>query len=202
MQQYDKIRGKIKTGDIILYSGKGAVSSGIRFGTGSEWSHVGMAMRIEGWDAVLCWESTTLNTVKDIELNRAVKGVQLVPLSERVIKYNGRIAIRHLEGVGLTDAIFENLKILRRQLIGRPYEKSTLELLNAALDLGDWTTNAEDLSSLFCSELVAEAYQTMGLLDSPPIGLPSNEYVPKDFSDQGNICLKQGNLSEEIVIKI
>jgi hypothetical protein len=39
--------------------------------------------------------------------------------------------------------------------------------------------NKEDLSSLFCSELVAEAYQKMGLLTEQ---LPSNEYIPKDFS--------------------
>ena len=37
----------------------------------------------------------------------------------------------------------------------------------------------EDLSSLFCSELVAAAYQRMGLIKNDR---PSNTYTPDDFS--------------------
>ncbi len=40
--------------------------------------------------------------------------------------------------------------------------------------------NKRDTSSLFCSELVAEAYQQMGLLT---LDIPSNEFTPADFAD-------------------
>lgn len=62
--------------------------------------------------------------------------------------------------------------------------KNKLELIKAAY--GGWLgDNKENLSSLFCSELVAEAYQRMGLL--PEVGSahkvkPSNEYTSRFFS--------------------
>ena len=77
-----------------------------------------------------------------------------------------------------------------------------LELLRAAWDRLGGLSRSEDLSSLFCSELVAEAYQAMGLLDEPPRGLPSNEYVPIDFSDRRALKLKRGyRLLPEVVIE-
>jgi hypothetical protein len=87
-------------------------------------------------------------------------------------------------------------------LLNRPYEKDKLELIKAAYD-GPLGHNEEDLSSLFCSELVAEAYQKMGLLREPPKGLPSNEYTPKDFSEKKGLVLEKGaSLSKEIPITL
>lgn len=57
MQKYSSMRGRIQTGDIVLFSGKGGVSTGIKWVTGSKWSHVGMALTISEWDFVLLWES-------------------------------------------------------------------------------------------------------------------------------------------------
>lgn len=72
------------------------------------------------------------------------------------------------------------LNNFRHEISGRPYETNKIELLKAAYD-GLFGDNKEDLSSLFCSELIAEAYQKMGLLTEK---LPSNEYIPKDFSEE------------------
>jgi hypothetical protein len=44
----------------------------------------------------------------------------------------------------------------RHEVSGRPYERDEIELLKSACD-GKFGENKEDLSSLFCSELVAEA---------------------------------------------
>jgi hypothetical protein len=57
-----------------------------------------------------------------------------------------------------------------------PYEKNKLSMLKAVLTC---VGNKSDLSSLFCSELVAEALKEMGLID----GNPSN-YIPSDFSSE------------------
>ena len=55
------------------------------------------------------------------------------------------------------------------------------ELVRAVWD-GPLGGNEEDLTSLFCSELVAEAYQSMGLLlPNEQGGAPSNEYTPSYF---------------------
>jgi hypothetical protein len=75
---------------------------------------------------------------------------------------------------------------VRKELSRKPYERSQIELLKAAYDGFGGASSGEDLSSLFCSELVAEGYQAMGLLPEFPAGLPSNEYTPIDFSDAGS----------------
>ena len=58
---------------------------------------------------------------------------------------------------------------LQKKFQGYEYEKNRVELMLSALDFyEDYLTflknSKEDLSSLFCSELVAHAYQELGLL--------------------------------------
>ena len=61
----------------------------------------------------------------------------------------------------------------------KDYEKKLFELVDAAVDgCGCFGQNSKDMSSVFCSELVAEALQELGRLDR---SLPSNEYTPSDF---------------------
>lgn len=195
MEAYENIRTRLKTGDIVLFSGKGGISTGIKWFTQSKWSHVGMVLRLPEWDVVLLWESTTLSNIADIESGRERKGVQLVPLSERIKKYKGEASIRLLD-VERTPEMLTQLSILRAEIKGRPYEKDKIELIKSAYD-GPFGENIEDLSSLFCSEMVAEAYQRMGLLAEEP---PSNEYTPKDFSDEGELDLLKGTLEPEIIV--
>ncbi len=196
MEAYANLRPQMKTGDIVLFSGKGGISTGIKWFTNSRWSHVGMVLRLIEWDAVLLWESTTLSNIADVESGKERKGVQIVPLSERIKKYDGEISVRMLDQKP-TPEMHKELSLLREEVKGRPYEKSKIELFKAAYD-GPFGRNNEDLSSLFCSELVAEAYQRMGLLSEDKA---SNEYTPKDFSDAEKLKLLKGELSKEILIK-
>ena len=195
MEAYNNIRPRMNTGDIVLFSGKGGISTGIKWFTQSKWSHVGMVLRLPEWDAVLIWESTTLDDVAEIESGKARKGVQIVPLSERLRKYPGEASIRLLKA-DRTPEMLKDLSLLRAEVKGRPYEKDKLELFKAAYE-GPFGDNVEDLSSLFCSELIAEAYQRMGLLSDKK---PSNEYTPKDFSDEGKLKLLKGKLQKEVTV--
>ncbi|MAE81440.1 MAG: hypothetical protein CMB80_01800 [Flammeovirgaceae bacterium] len=179
--KYSEIRSQLKTGDIVLFSGKGRISNIIKWFTKSPWSHVGMVIKSKEWDTLLLWESTTLSKLKDISTGKARQGVQLVPLSERIKTYEGSIGIRKVKGRGGFNQ--QGLIELRAEVKGRPYEESKIELLKSAYD-GPLGQNEEDLSSLFCSELVAEAYQRMGLLTETT---PSNEFTPADFG--GDIAL-------------
>ena len=197
MQAYENLRPSLKTDDVVLFSGKGGISTGIKWFTNSKWSHVGMVLRLPEWDAVMLWESTTLSNIVDVESGKERKGVQIVPLSERVRKYKGEASIRVLD-IEQTPEMLKELSLLRAEIKGRPYEKDKIELIKAAYD-GPLGENKEDLSSLFCSEMVAEAYQRMGLLSEKK---PSNEYTPKDFSDAGKLKLLKGKLGSEIVIEV
>ncbi len=197
VENYNELRNDLKTGDIILFSGKGGISAGIKFGTLSKWSHVGMILKLEEYDFVTIWESTTLSDITNLDTNKPKKGVQLVPLSSRVNKYKGDIAVRQLTGVQLTPDNIKDLMDFRRKISDRDYEQDTVELIKAAYD-GPFGHNEEDLSSLFCSELVAEAYQCLRLLGE---GKPSNEYTPADFSKSRKLELLKGSLGPEIIIK-
>lgn len=194
---YDRLRNKLDTGDIVLFAGKGAFSTGIKWFTDSVWSHVGMVVSLD-W-GVFLWESTTLSDQIDLDTQLANKGVQLIVLSDRILKYDGEVAIRRLE-VERSAGMVEALKALRLELRGKPYEKDTIELIKAAYD-GPLGRNTEDLSSIFCSELVAEAYQRMGLLAEDE---PSNEYVPHDFSSERApqlSLLLDAKLGKEVMVK-
>lgn len=83
---------------------------------------------------------------------------------------------------------------------GRDYEKNVLELVRATRKgHGLFVKNEEDMSSVFCSELVANAYQQLGLLDTAD---SSNSFMPKDFSSE-NHSLKLLNglyLNKEVYI--
>lgn len=201
-RDYDLIRKNLKTGDIVLFSGKGGISAGIKWATLSRWSHVAMVFNLEEYDFVTLWESTTLSSIRDLDTHTMMKGVQLIPMSDRVQTYEGEIAVRQLQGATLGKSQIDALMVLRKEIRGRPYEKSEAELVKAAYD-GPFGHNEEDLSSLFCSELVAESYQVMGLLPAGKKDKPSNEYVPADFSKDraGALKLLQGSLGSEVMLR-
>ncbi|MBF0271338.1 MAG: hypothetical protein HQL98_04550 [Magnetococcales bacterium] len=217
MDEYLKHRNNLKTGDILLFSGRGPTSWMIRLGEWSKWSHVGMVIKND--IGLFSWESTTLSNIKDASDGKEKMGVQIVSLSERIKRYDGEIAYRSLAipkgikieeeettGDGITRGMEKKLWEIRQQLRDRPYEKHKLELIKSLIDVLPGSTNKEDLSSVFCSELVAEAYQSMGLL---PPNEPSNEFTPRDFSCAGRINKKllakepfRASLGDEIYIKI
>ncbi|MDH5561015.1 MAG: YiiX/YebB-like N1pC/P60 family cysteine hydrolase [Deltaproteobacteria bacterium] len=197
MAKYEDIRGDIKTGDVILFSGKGTISNGIKLFTSSKWSHVGMVLKLPDSKANFLWESTTLSNLKDAISGTVKNGVQLVLLRDRLRTYDGEKSIRHLS-YSITADEYYRLMGFREKMRGRPYETNRLELIKSAYD-GPFGHNEEDLSSLFCSELVAEAYQEIGLLDN---NKPSNEYTPKDFSDVCKLNLLRGSLGKEIKLEV
>lgn len=173
---YTGLRDVLLTGDLVLFSGEGHISTGIKLFTRSRWSHVGMVVRSDDLDSVLLWESTTLSDVLDVDTALATRGVQLVLLSQRLASYRGTIGIRRLQ-MRRSKAQLETLGALRRSLAGRPYEQQWRDLLCA--DFRFLGRAAPDFSSFFCSELVALAYQELGLLPRQPM---AGRYVPADFS--------------------
>lgn len=192
----EQMRAKLKTGDIVLFSGKGGISAGIKWATLSRWSHVGMIVVLPEYDFVTVWESTTLSSLVDLDTKVPHKGVQLVPLSSRIEGYDGEVAVRPLEGISFGESDLKNLMQLRREVSGREYEQDQIELIKAAYD-GPLGRNSEDLTSLFCSELLAEAYQRLGLLSEEK---PSNEYTPADFSEKKQLELLNGSLGKEVFL--
>lgn len=190
---YEDYRKMLHTGDIVLFSGTGAVSEVIKVASGSPWSHGGRVIMDGNLDQVLLWESTSLSPVKDIYDGKVKVGVATVSLSTRIALYDGPVGIRRLSKFPMNADRLSTLIHLRRKFRNKPYEKNMLELAAAAID-SDWpiirglVTNTTDLSSIFCSELMAELDMGWKLLPTVQEGgEPSNEYTPGDYGD-GRKC--------------
>lgn len=198
MKKYEEVRGELDTGDIVLFSGSGFISKMIQVFTGSEFSHVGMVVNVKEYDMLLLFESTTLSKVKHIDTHEATQGVQLVPLSERIKCYEAdKVVFRKLRGVERTTEFVEDFKLFREEVKGRAYEQNKIELAKSAFDI--FKDQEEDLSSLFCSELIAEMYQRWALFawEIEQEGfVSSNEVTPADFGKVKN--LRRGWLGNSI----
>jgi len=105
----------------------------------------------------------------------------LVPLSSRLATYKGEVGIRRI-GKPLTMDQLTALRLFRHEIKNRPYEKDYIELIKSVYD-GPFGQNTQYLTSLFCSELFAEACIRMMLITDEE---PSNEYTPADFLDDGD----------------
>ena len=205
---YAKVRTALRTGDLILQSGRGPFSLAIQVATGCPWSHTAMVVRDPVTDRVLVWESAGKG-VSDDDLDRQCKwSAGLTPLSEKLVAkpgpkfylpnndHLGDVAVRRVEGE-LPGGALERLAAFRQKVYGLPYEADKLELLKAVL--GRLGNRREDLSSLFCSELVAATLGEMGLL--PPTR-SANSYRPRDFSTYEKLELTGGcRLGAELLLE-
>ena len=199
-KDYSEIRPRLKTGDIVLMGGTSLFSRAIRKLTGSKWSHVGMVIKIKEPDMLLLWESTTSGLGKDVQTGKVKRGVQLLPLSQRVSDHKGNLCFRPLNR-SLESGELKKLGDFRHSVKDKGYDFDAIELLRAAVDAGQYWQNREDLSAYFCSELIAETYQAIGFLDEIK---NSNEYTPNDFSSNAHqaLVLKEGvKFRKEIIIK-
>jgi len=189
---------KLKTGDLVLFAGKSGTAESIKWVTLSRWSHVGMVLRLPQYEYPCLWEATTDATIACLESGQCRPGVQLVPLAARLQEHDGDVACRVLNPE-LDVPSLERLALVRQKLRGRAYESNVFELMGAAYD-GPFGEQTENLAELFCSELVAAAYQALGLIR--PDGKPSNEYVPADFSEQWErLPWLRGRLGPEVLLK-
>ena len=110
----------------------------------------------------------------DLEIGLVQAGVRLVPLEAALTAYSGPVAVRLLHA-NRTKKRLADLHQFRAEMRGVPFERSRSQLLRASRR----ANRVEDLSSVFCSELVAKAYMRMNLLGD---SLPCNDYTPKDFT--------------------
>lgn len=168
----------LKTGDIVLYHGNMFVSEVIQAIQDNEWNHVGMI--VETKDGIHIIESR-ISKIKGTDRN----GVRFTPLSIKSFKNVGveHIGIKRLKKP-LTKEMLNKLHEWFKEASTKSYESDIVELIRSVWD-GWGGKNKEDLDELFCSELVAENLQKIGLLSERK---PSNEYTPEDCSKILRLC--------------
>lgn len=172
-------RDSLQTGDVLLFSGQGPISSTIKIGTLSKWTHIGQVVKDEGHNILMSWESTMLVNQPSLDSGIIETGVMILNLGRRIAEYDGEIAVRRLRQP-LTPRQIQQMMEMRQRMRKVPYERNYIELVKSAYD-GPFGHNKEDLSSVFCSELIAAYFKLIKLLRADKT---SNEYTPRDFSQE------------------
>ena len=188
------LNATVRSGDLLLFSGRGLSSWLVRMFTRSRWSHIGMVVELPGHPQPLLLESTLFNESADVVLGRPVAGVVLVSLAEKLDNYKGDVALRRRCGSALGGRQQRLLEKMLARLMHRPYKHYLLCHLLEYLGGG---ARRQDLSGLFCSELVAEIYRRLGWL---PGDIRASNFVPGHFAGPA-LALREGHLGELVLLK-
>jgi len=188
-----------QTGDLVLFSSRHAASQMTKCFTASAWDHCGLVVKL---------------SPKHVLILEYAGGVYLYPLFTRLYSYyaiQGReIVIRRLKTKEPRSEMQQQVESFVKSVLGQK-PPSIEEMVMAVLKQGP-ALNAflshlrggkeieDDLSSLFCSKLVAAVYKHVGLI-GPDRTL--GDFLPKHFSAQydGYVDLQGGaKLGPEITI--
>lgn len=178
---YETVRNLMKPGDIIAFSGKGDVSDIIKWATRSGVSHVGTIFQSKllinndpqaGYFNQII-ESTSLNGFSGVAISR---------LSDRFVNYEGEIwwlPLRDDIRTKMDLTKFYNFLLHQEH---KPYDlpqalKAGIDTLDNLPFLHRLTTNKEDLTKFFCSELIAAALEESECIPN----LNASEVTPIDL---------------------
>ena len=201
---FSELATEMRTGDLILFSGRYEESELIEKLERSPWSHVGMVVRLTDDEQPLFWESTTLTNLADEIFHDHLQGPKVVNLYQRMKQYGrdlrpyvpAQFAYRKLD-VTRTDAMIRRLTKMFTRDHGLP-NPSEWNMIVEVVE-GRLFNIPSRLDTFFCSELVADSYLKMGLL---PADRAVNAYMPKDFTSTGHLPLLMGLLEPEILIEL
>jgi len=148
--RYEEIRDQIKNGDVLMYKGRGLISSIIRWATRSPYSHAGIA----------AWWNERL-----MVLEAKGRGVVATSFSRNIKEYRGDVewfsCIKEISEEGHL-----NMVTFAQEELGKRHGRLK------AIWLGLKTLFERDMekrdrlkkeSKLFCSEYVAQIYNSIGL---------------------------------------
>jgi hypothetical protein len=176
---YDQVSNSMQPGDVIAFAVTGPVSEIIMRTTLSDVSHVGVILPTEGvaekpgGGPLQIIESTTLD---------GCSGVVIQPLGERIRSYEGKVWWLPLRESARKRMDLGAFRRFLQQQDGKPYDVpqailSGLDQLDDHAVLERATHADEDLSRLFCSELVAAAFEASGAIPQ----LNASEVTPIDL---------------------
>ncbi|MDP9394502.1 MAG: hypothetical protein M3Q27_09755 [Actinomycetota bacterium] len=188
-----------RTGDVWVFRGRSLADRAIRVTTNSPVNHVGMAIVVEDLPPLL-WHAEFGRSLRDMWSGTHHRGVQLHDLSDAVrvwaTRYGQRVWMRQLEPEADPEMEDAALRVVAR-MDGTPFP-STTRL--AARWLRGRARSKADLETVYCAEVVATTYQTMGLL---AIDRPVNWYDPGRFWSGDDLRLETGRLlGEEIAVEV
>ena len=182
----------LKTGDLVLFTGQGLARGLFKWFGRTAWTHVGLVLRGPEDTEPLLWEA-------GCEGPR--RGTLVVRLALRLAEFRGRMSVRCLDRP-LAVAQHRRLEALRQEMAERARPRGLLDLMGAADD-GWLGARRDNLGDPTDAELVAEVYQSLGLLPQVAHGgmLPS-QYRPRHFAEGRGLELENGHaLGPELLLR-
>lgn len=183
----------LKTGDIVLFSGRCKVARTIQVLTLCKWSHAGVIID-DPVHGILSYESTHNDRVAGVFLGKKIKGVHAVPLAERLYGYKGDIAIMRLLDVELSQYDIDNLYQYIQESKGVEFENNILE---AFLSMFKWINNKGDFKFRFCTENNGGVWRALDILSKK---YKVHKLTPADFR-YNRVKMKRGRLGEPFIVK-
>ena len=188
-----------RTGDLWLFRGRRVADQAIRAVTNSPVNHVGMAVVLDDLPPLM-WHAELGRSLPDIWTGGHHRGVQLHDLADAVLawstRYEQQAWLRQLHGEvtrDMEDALLREIALKD----GTPFP-ATLGL--AGRWLRGRARRPASVETTYCAEVVASAYQAMGLL---PHHRPPNWYDPGRFWSGDRLQLEQGaTLGAEIGVVV
>lgn len=173
LKMYDKIRNRIKNGDVIAFQGTDIPAKAIQSATGGQFSHIGLTVRITDVDVdrIFILESVT------------TAGVVLLPLSRKLYTCPGRAWWAPLKFPKATNDMSVQLDEEKIRAIiykwamcelGKPYDFTMIGSIIKSLLL-KFKVPKEDCREYICSELVAQAFRQAQIL---PKGVSTSNITP------------------------
>ncbi|MFN8081893.1 MAG: hypothetical protein U0Q19_20215 [Kineosporiaceae bacterium] len=188
-----------RTGDLWLFRGPSLADRAIQTLTNAPVNHVGMAVVLEDLPPLM-WHAELGQSLTDVWTGDKHRGVQLHDLREAVVqwvtRYEQRPWLRQLDAT-ITTAMEDELLREIARADGLPFPRT------AAL-AGRWLRGRvrrhAPIGVTYCAEVVARAYQVMGLLDA---ARPANAFDPGTFWSGDDLDLLGGaRLGEEIAVQV
>ena len=196
----------LKTGDLILFNGHNTgllnyFSSLIRFGTHSDYTHVGVILKDPTFinpvlKGLYVWESGYEGT-PDPQDNKIKVGVQITPLFEMIQNFKGSTILFRKINCNFNCFTDENLKKVHEVVYNKPYDLVPKDWLEALVrkDIEPQKTDR-----FWCSALVGYIYTKCGILDEDT---DWSILRPSDFSLAGEkLTFINGNKLENFEVRL
>ena len=176
---FDEAVATAATGDIWLFRGSSLADRAIRTVTNSPVNHVGMAVALEDMPPLL-WHAELGRSLPDAWTGQHQRGVQLHKLADAVRtwdeKYGQRAWVRRLEGGTIEREHEDRLIETIDKYDGKPFP--TTPGLMRSWVTGRVRRREASREAIYCAELVAVTFQSMGLLGDKR---PPSWYDPGKF---------------------
>lgn len=187
--QIGSLLDRIKPGDVIGFSASDCLGWSINLATfgipGRGLSHIAMAINFHG-DVILA-ESTILCKSRCVLQGKRVKGVQAHWLYDRLIGYKGRVWVYPLQHP-FTQQESERATSFIMEALGKNYDAiGAYRSTGAGFGWLESLLRVEDLSSIFCSELVAADFRAAGRFPTKDASHWSPNRLARQFLRDGII---------------